>query len=47
MCCDGCAVGIRHEEKMLVEELSGYAEYRERVRYRIIPMIWKRNTGFR
>ena len=28
------------EERMLVRELPGYAEYRARVRYRLIPGIW-------
>jgi protein-S-isoprenylcysteine O-methyltransferase Ste14 len=31
---------IRNEEKLLKEELPGYAEYMERVRYRLIPFIW-------
>jgi protein-S-isoprenylcysteine O-methyltransferase Ste14 len=28
------------EDKTLVEELPGYAEYAQRVRYRLIPGIW-------
>ncbi|HET7539067.1 MAG TPA: isoprenylcysteine carboxylmethyltransferase family protein [Polyangiaceae bacterium] len=28
------------EEKMLLEELAGYAEYRNKVRYRLIPGVW-------
>lgn len=28
------------EEKMLVEELDGYEEYRNQVKYRLIPLIW-------
>ena len=28
------------EDRTLVEELPGYAEYAERVRYRLIPWIW-------
>ena len=31
---------IRNEEKVLVSELEGYAEYRNRVRYRLIPFLW-------
>ena len=31
---------IRNEEKVLTEELEGYAEYKTRVRYRLIPFIW-------
>jgi protein-S-isoprenylcysteine O-methyltransferase Ste14 len=28
------------EEKMLMEELDGYGDYKKKVRYRIIPYIW-------
>jgi protein-S-isoprenylcysteine O-methyltransferase Ste14 len=28
------------EEKMLAEELEGYAEYQEKVKYRLIPYVW-------
>ena len=28
------------EERVLVRELDGYAEYRETVRYRLIPFLW-------
>ena len=28
------------EERLLVTELEGYAEYRKRVRYRLIPFVW-------
>ena len=28
------------EERMLVEELDGYVDYKKKVRYRIIPYIW-------
>jgi protein-S-isoprenylcysteine O-methyltransferase Ste14 len=28
------------EERMLVSELEGYADYRKKVRYRLIPFIW-------
>jgi protein-S-isoprenylcysteine O-methyltransferase Ste14 len=28
------------EEKLLTENLPGYAEYREKVRYRILPGLW-------
>lgn len=31
---------IGDEEKMLVEELPGYAEYRRKVRFRLIPLLW-------
>jgi protein-S-isoprenylcysteine O-methyltransferase Ste14 len=34
------AVRIVHEEKLLEASLSGYAEYKRRVRYRLIPLIW-------
>ena len=31
---------IRHEEAFLEKELPGYAEYKQKVKYRIIPFIW-------
>ena len=31
---------IKNEERLLKAELPGYAEYMERVRYRLIPFIW-------
>ena len=31
---------IRNEEAVLTEGLEGYAEYRERVKYKVIPFIW-------
>lgn len=31
---------IRNEEKVLEEGLAGYAEYRKRVRYKVIPFVW-------
>ncbi len=31
---------IRNEEKVLEEELQGYKEYKQKVRYRMIPFIW-------
>ena len=31
---------IKHEEKFLEEELSGYREYKQKVKYRLIPFIW-------
>jgi protein-S-isoprenylcysteine O-methyltransferase Ste14 len=34
------AVRIVHEEKLLEASLSGYTEYKRRVRYRLIPLIW-------
>jgi protein-S-isoprenylcysteine O-methyltransferase Ste14 len=33
-------VRIDGEEKMLFEELEGYDEYRQRVKYRLLPLIW-------
>ena len=33
-------IRIRNEEKLLLTELPGYAAYREKVRYRLIPGIW-------
>lgn len=31
---------IKNEEKMLEKELLGYAEYKKKVKYKIIPFIW-------
>ena len=31
---------IRNEEEVLTEGLEGYVEYRQKVRYKIIPFIW-------
>jgi protein-S-isoprenylcysteine O-methyltransferase Ste14 len=31
---------ILGEEKMLVKELDGYADYKKKVKYRLIPYIW-------
>ena len=31
---------IRHEEKLLERELPGYREYKQKVKYRLIPYIW-------
>lgn len=31
---------LKDEETLLTRELAGYAEYKEKVRYRIIPFIW-------
>lgn len=34
------AVRLLDEEKFLLAHLSGYEEYRQKVRYRLIPFIW-------
>ena len=31
---------IKNEEKLLEKELEGYSEYKNKVRYRLIPFIW-------
>jgi protein-S-isoprenylcysteine O-methyltransferase Ste14 len=31
---------IRDEEKLLAEELDGYREYTQKVRYRLVPCMW-------
>lgn len=33
-------IRIINEEKVLTDGLSGYAEYKEKVKYRLIPFIW-------
>lgn len=34
------AVRILNEEKVLTEGLDGYADYKKKVKYRLIPFIW-------
>ncbi|OBF89118.1 hypothetical protein A5790_20860 [Mycobacterium sp. 852002-51152_SCH6134967] len=34
------ALRIRDEEKMLQEELEGYRDYTQKVRYRLVPCVW-------
>jgi protein-S-isoprenylcysteine O-methyltransferase Ste14 len=31
---------IRHEEDFLAQELKGYQEYQQKVKYRLIPFVW-------
>ena len=31
---------ISSEEKVLMRDLAGYAEYQRKVRYRLIPFVW-------
>lgn len=31
---------IKHEEEFLEKELEGYKEYKQKVKYRLIPFIW-------
>ena len=33
-------VRIINEEKVLTEQLEGYKEYKQKVKYRIIPLVW-------
>ena len=34
------AFRIKNEEKVLTKELKGYAEYKKKVKYKMIPFIW-------
>jgi protein-S-isoprenylcysteine O-methyltransferase Ste14 len=34
------ALRMKNEEEVLEKELDGYAEYKKRVKYRVIPFIW-------
>jgi protein-S-isoprenylcysteine O-methyltransferase Ste14 len=34
------AIRIKHEEEFLEKELPGYSEYKQKVKYRLIPFIW-------
>jgi len=31
---------IKYEEALLIKELSGYSEYKNKVKYRLMPFIW-------
>ena len=31
---------IRNEEKVLERELNGYSEYKKKVKYKVIPLVW-------
>jgi protein-S-isoprenylcysteine O-methyltransferase Ste14 len=33
-------VRLKDEEALLTKELPGYEEYKKRVKYRILPLIW-------
>ena len=33
-------VYVANEEKVLLRDLQGYEEYKNKVRYRLIPYIW-------
>jgi protein-S-isoprenylcysteine O-methyltransferase Ste14 len=33
-------VRIINEEKVLTRELDGYADYKKKVKYRLVPFIW-------
>jgi protein-S-isoprenylcysteine O-methyltransferase Ste14 len=39
-CLAGLAARITDEEKMLEQELAGYREYEQEVRYRLVPLVW-------
>jgi protein-S-isoprenylcysteine O-methyltransferase Ste14 len=34
------AARIHNEEEVLLRELAGYAEYRQKVKYRLLPGVW-------
>lgn len=34
------AARIRNEEELLEEELAGYKDYKQKVKYRMIPFVW-------
>ncbi|MDV4161980.1 MULTISPECIES: hypothetical protein [Rhizobium] len=36
----GIAARLLDEEKHLTRDLPGYAEYRRKVRYRLLPGLW-------
>jgi protein-S-isoprenylcysteine O-methyltransferase Ste14 len=34
------AYRILGQEKMMIEELEGYEEYKKKVKYRLLPYVW-------
>jgi protein-S-isoprenylcysteine O-methyltransferase Ste14 len=38
--CGLLALRALHEERRLLRELAGYAEYADRVRFRVLPRVW-------
>ena len=34
------AIRINYEEELLEQELDGYREYKQKIKYRLIPFIW-------
>jgi protein-S-isoprenylcysteine O-methyltransferase Ste14 len=36
----GMVLRLLDEERVLIANLAGYAEYREKVKYRLVPFIW-------
>ena len=34
------AIRILNEEKILSENLSGYLEYKQKVKYKVLPFVW-------
>jgi len=34
------ALRIRNEEQVLTQELAGYSEYKQKVRWKVIPFVW-------
>ena len=35
---------IKNEETVLLQDLEGYAEYREKVKYNAIPSVWRKKV---
>jgi protein-S-isoprenylcysteine O-methyltransferase Ste14 len=34
------AIRLNEEEKFLAQQLPGYSEYRQKVKYRLMPYVW-------
>ena len=34
------SIRISNEEKVLTEKLNGYSEYKQKVKYKVIPFVW-------
>jgi len=40
LCIAGMIVRTYLEDRTLIQELAGYADYAQTVRYRLIPYVW-------
>jgi protein-S-isoprenylcysteine O-methyltransferase Ste14 len=38
--CGAVALRVVHEEELLTRDLAGYADYTQKTRYRLVPLLW-------